>query len=638
MIKSFPLLLAATVVLVSPPARSSAPPDIYVDLQSLNCATGTGTAASPVCSIGAAIAIAAPGDRVLIAPGTYFEELVIPIELDLVGTGGADVTIIDGGMNSGTASVVTIPNAVAVTVDGLTIQNGVAPVGGGISFTGSLAIVNSEITNNTAVDAGAGIYANADTAFLTVENSSITLNRCPTGIGGGVSLQQASAEFTNSNVDSNRALEAGGISFTGDSPLLDQLTITNCSVSGNRCSSGRGGGIIHTNGDLTMNASLMINNDANFINALVPWTGGGIVLSDSVFSMTNSTLAGNRAGTTGVGGVGGGIYCEPGATGTISHCTLVLNFVGPGLGAGIGVAPGAGPVMILNTIIARNIGATNNPAVGGDVDGVLMTLGGNLIGEVGNGVLIGLQNDIVGGLGAPIDPMIGDLVGNGGPAQAFALLPGSPAIDAGNFASFELVDQLGVMRIQGAAPDIGAFEARMDSSEICNGDGGNVAGCTSCPCGNDSVAGTIGGCLNSNGLSGQMTRTGSSSVGLSDLRFEALNLPANSVAILLSGSALAPANPGNPCFGLNSGIQATTLDGLRCIVQGVLRHGVRPVDANGAVGATTDAWETQSGLFNFDTFLSGQTRYFQVTYREDLALGCQTGLNTTQASSVTFVP
>ena len=37
-------------------------------------------------------------------------------------------------------------------------------------------------------------------------------------------------------------------------------------------------------------------------------------------------------------------------------------------------------------------------------------------------------------------------------------------------------------------------------------------------------------------------------------------------------------------------------------------------------------------------FVSGQTRYFQVTHREDAMQVCMRGLNTSQALEVTFTP
>jgi hypothetical protein len=56
------------------------------------------------------------------------------------------------------------------------------------------------------------------------------------------------------------------------------------------------------------------------------------------------------------------------------------------------------------------------------------------------------------------DPLLGTLADNGGPTLTHALLPGSPAIDAGSGAHCQAFDQRGIPRPQGAACDIGAFE------------------------------------------------------------------------------------------------------------------------------------------------------------------------------------
>jgi hypothetical protein len=58
------------------------------------------------------------------------------------------------------------------------------------------------------------------------------------------------------------------------------------------------------------------------------------------------------------------------------------------------------------------------------------------------------------------DPLLAPLADNGGPTPTMALLPGSPAIDAGVSVSGVTTDQRGVPRPQGSAPDIGAFEFR----------------------------------------------------------------------------------------------------------------------------------------------------------------------------------
>jgi hypothetical protein len=56
------------------------------------------------------------------------------------------------------------------------------------------------------------------------------------------------------------------------------------------------------------------------------------------------------------------------------------------------------------------------------------------------------------------DPLLGALTDNGGPTDTQALLPGSPAIDAGSADGCPQHDQRGVARPQGAGCDIGAYE------------------------------------------------------------------------------------------------------------------------------------------------------------------------------------
>ena len=62
------------------------------------------------------------------------------------------------------------------------------------------------------------------------------------------------------------------------------------------------------------------------------------------------------------------------------------------------------------------------------------------------------------------DPMLGPLADNGGPTMTHALLPGSPAIDAGS--STELTDQRGApfLRNSGGGVDIGAYERQTVAS------------------------------------------------------------------------------------------------------------------------------------------------------------------------------
>lgn len=180
-------------------------------------------------------------------------------------------------------------------------------------------------------------------------------------------------------------------------------------------------------------------------------------------------------------------------------------------------------------------------------------------------------------------------------------------------------------------------------TDLCNGDGGNQMGCTNCPCGNNAPIGTIGGCINSNAASARIYQSGTSSVSLADLRIEMDGGVPASFAVLTSGDAVAPQNPANPCFGTDSGVQSVVLDGLRCAVQSTQRHGGRPVAADGTVGmGLTNGWGPPNGpmggLAGQGGFTSGDTRFFQVFYRELPGFVCGTEQNTSQAIGVTFTP
>ena len=58
-----------------------------------------------------------------------------------------------------------------------------------------------------------------------------------------------------------------------------------------------------------------------------------------------------------------------------------------------------------------------------------------------------------------LDPKLGPLADNGGPTLTMALLPGSPAIDAGDTSLAPTTDQRGFPRPFGLAADIGAYES-----------------------------------------------------------------------------------------------------------------------------------------------------------------------------------
>ena len=87
--------------------------------------------------------------------------------------------------------------------------------------------------------------------------------------------------------------------------------------------------------------------------------------------------------------------------------------------------------------------------------GTLTSLGYNLASDDGGGVLIGPGDQI------NTDPLVGPVQDNGGPTFTHALLPDSPAINAGdpNFTPPPFYDQRGpgFDRIANGRIDIGSF-------------------------------------------------------------------------------------------------------------------------------------------------------------------------------------
>ena len=160
--------------------------------------------------------------------------------------------------------------------------------------------------------------------------------------------------------------------------------------------------------------------------------------------MTNCTVSGNSC-TPYSGDGGGGILNISNATLHLTDCTIVSNTSGTGPGRGIENDPG-GITYVEDTIIANN--GSN------DFTGVLNSGGYNLIKNTNGCVVIG---SLIGNRYG-VDPLLSPLQNNGGMTMTHALLPGSPAIDAGPANAAPYFDQRGIARPQGTADDIGAYE------------------------------------------------------------------------------------------------------------------------------------------------------------------------------------
>jgi hypothetical protein len=206
------------------------------------------------------------------------------------------------------------------------------------------------------------------------------------------------------------------------------LIVIDSTLNGN--SGNGGGGIDNSGGTLTVTDCTLRGNSAG---------GGGGIGNSGTLTVTASTLSGNSAQAG--GGIGNG------GTLTVTDCTLSGNTANDGGGIfGSGIR-----TTIRNTLLAGNRASTSP-----DLDASLDSQGYNLIGD-GSGGSGFADTDLVGTAANPIDPRLGPLQDNGGPTPTMALLPGSPALNAGDPDQLGTADQRGVVRTGGV--NIGAYQA-----------------------------------------------------------------------------------------------------------------------------------------------------------------------------------
>jgi hypothetical protein len=326
------------------------------------------------------------------------------VDKDVIISGpGANHLAVDGNAQS---RVFYINPGKTVTISDLTITNG---SGGGIVNSGlggnaTLAITNCTVSGNSG--GGIGNFGRSGSTTLTITNCTVSGNS-----GGGIStgclLGSATATITNCTVSGNFGRGIDNSATYGGATL----TITNTTIRGNS-----GGGIANANGQT----------------------------AKAIVTVSNSTISSNWADS------GGGIYnsacgCCGASIVTVRNSTISSNAAEQGGG-------------IYNTCGDAELGSTilNANSPGENIFGTITSLGYNVSSDDGGGYLNGPGDQI------NIDPLLGPLQDNGGPTFTHALLPDSPAINAGDpsFTPPPDYDQRGpgFDRVVNGRIDIGSFE------------------------------------------------------------------------------------------------------------------------------------------------------------------------------------
>ncbi|HET9791970.1 MAG TPA: right-handed parallel beta-helix repeat-containing protein [Candidatus Angelobacter sp.] len=255
-----------------------------------------------------AINAANNGDTVLVAPGTYIENLNFNGKaITVTSSGGPAVTIVDGNAKAPVAIFNTNegPNSV---LNGFTLQNGLATgalpegnFGGGIFiFFSSPTITNNLITGNHAT-CGLGITIEGGSAVIrgnTITGNNLTAS---SGCGGGIEIM------------------GGSLVDPPATPLIVGNTITNNNLAAGPINGGSGGGI----GVDGISSPIIRNNYIAGNTAY--YFGGGIYLTSSSTPVVVQNIIVNNS--VGAGGSGGGITVESpnAATDVIINNTIVGN-------------------------------------------------------------------------------------------------------------------------------------------------------------------------------------------------------------------------------------------------------------------------------------------------------------------------
>jgi VCBS repeat-containing protein len=364
--------------------------------------------------------------------------------------------------NTATANGGALDNTGQATLIDCTVANNYAGSstgagrGGAIDneSLGQLTLTGCTISGNTAGRLGfGGAIFDAGTANLAdcTVSDNIAVDNGNGSMGGGLDIEGAgTASLTDCTISGNTARLGGGLSdFSGDA-----LRLSHCTIDGNSATA-YGAGLV------ALNATNL--DDCTISNNKAALSGGGLLLGKGQVTLTNCTVSGNSApagagfDTYAVlqltsctisgnsGSVGGGVYDESTSYAT-GHSTLTDTIVAGNTAAGGAASDIGGAGANFVTGGYNLIGTGGSGGITGGSNGNLITADPKLGGLTNNGGLtqtMALQ---------PSSPAIGAGTAVGAPSADQRGLPRpGGAIDIGAFQTQAVPDLPPIAQYQLAA-------------------------------------------------------------------------------------------------------------------------------------------------------------------------------------------
>lgn len=316
-------------------------------------------------TIADAIAGVPAGATIAICPGTWKERLVIDDKpVHLLGTGGAAVTILDADHGGG-AIAVTNTGGSGVTLEGLTIRNGVEPGdGGGLHCADSVLVVETCVfADNVAGNDGGGVWADGCTG--QIHGSSFSGNRGDQG--GAIAVASGDLIVTGNQIVGNSSRERGGGLYHASDALIEGNLI-----SGN-ASDWAGGGVFVFQHEPTFRDNQVLDNTS--VN-----DGGGVYFHQGHPTLVDNTIRGNSSGDD-----GGGVRMFE------SFCHLEGNLIEENHAThdGGGARLSHKPCLVVDNTVRNNTAGASGGGFDLDNDASVLTGGvisGNTAASYGGGI------------------------------------------------------------------------------------------------------------------------------------------------------------------------------------------------------------------------------------------------------------